>query len=105
MEVKKFSSFVVKVKEKGASPLVPQSLAKTIIKPKPKHQPLPKPEPKTKLEAKGLSLENKKKVDIIYAKCFVKTSRKEVDYNYQITSTILLPSLFTLITFLVNTIA
>ena len=31
---------------------------------------------KTKLEAKGLSLENKKKLDIIYAKGFVKTSKK-----------------------------
>ena len=31
---------------------------------------------KTKLEAKGLSLENKKKLDFIYAKGFVKTSKK-----------------------------
>ena len=36
----------------------------------------PKAKPTTKLEAKGLSLENKKKLDIIYAKGFVKTSRK-----------------------------
>ena len=51
-----------------------------VVEPKP--QPLPKskpkPKPKTKLEAKGwgnkgeapLSLENKRKVDIIYAKGF-----------------------------------
>ena len=65
--------------------------------PQPKPKPLPraktKPKPassareqssKTKLEAKGwgtkgetpLSLENKKKLDIIYAKGFVKTGRK-----------------------------
>ena len=31
---------------------------------------------KTKLEARGLSVENKKKLDTIYAKGFVKTSRK-----------------------------
>ena len=35
-----------------------------------------KTQPKTKLEAKGLSLENKKKLDIIYTGGFVKTSRK-----------------------------
>ena len=35
-----------------------------------------KAKPKTKLEAKSLSLENKKKLDIIYARGFVKTSRK-----------------------------
>ena len=52
MEVKKYNPFVVMNKDK------------------------PKAKPKTKLEAKGLSLENKKKLDIIYAKGFVKTSRK-----------------------------
>ena len=36
----------------------------------------PKAKPKTKLEAKGLSLENKKNLNIIYARGFVKTSRK-----------------------------
>ena len=50
MKVKKYNPFVVKHK----------------------HQPIPqiktKPKPKTKLEAKGLSLDNKKKIDIIYAK-------------------------------------
>ena len=64
MEVKKYNPFDVKLKTKpkGASPLVPQ--------------PEPKPKPKTKLEAGGLSLENKKKLDTIYAKGFVKTGRK-----------------------------
>ena len=38
-----------------------------------------KPKPKTKLEARGLSLENKKKLDTIYAKGFVKTGRKQFD--------------------------
>ena len=32
--------------------------------------------PKTELEAKGLTLDNKKKLDTIYAKDFVKTRRK-----------------------------
>ena len=59
MEVKKYNPFVV-------------------IKPKPKPKLKPKVRPKAKirLEAKGLSLENKKKSDIIYAKGFVRTSRK-----------------------------
>ena len=70
MEVKKYNPFVV-------------------IKPKPKAKPLSnakyKPtgstrerssKPKTELEAKGLTLDNKKKLDITYAKGFVKTSRK-----------------------------
>ena len=43
-----------------------------VIKPKPK----PKPKPKVKLEARGLVLENKKKLDIIYAKDFVNTNKK-----------------------------
>ena len=51
-----------------------------VIKPKPKAKPLPKakikPKPKTELEAKGLTLDNKRKLDTIYAKGFVKTSRK-----------------------------
>ena len=57
MEVKKYNSFVVKTKLKTKA----------------------KPKPKTKLEARGLSLENKKKLDTIYAKGFVKTSRKWFD--------------------------
>ena len=59
MEVKKYNPFVV-------------------IKPMPKPKPKPKvrPKAKIKLEIKGLSLENKKKLDIIYAKGSVKTSRK-----------------------------
>ena len=51
MEVKKYNPFVV-------------------IKPK------PRPKPKPKLEARGLALENKKKLDIIYAKGFVNTNKK-----------------------------
>ena len=56
-----------------------------IIKPKPKPRPKPKvrPKPKIILEAGGLSgmdgvlsLENKKKLDIIYAKGFVNTKKK-----------------------------
>ena len=53
MEVKKYNPFV-------------------IIKPKPK----PGPKPKVKLEARGLALENKKKLDIISAKGFVNTNKK-----------------------------
>ena len=59
MEVKKYNPFVV-IKPK----------------PKPKVKPKAKPKPQTKLEARGLALENKKKLDIIYVKGFVKTSRK-----------------------------
>ena len=59
MEVKKYNLFVV-------------------IKPMPKPKPKPKvrPKAKIKLEAKGLSVENKKNLDFIYAKGSVKTSRK-----------------------------
>ena len=59
MEVKKYNPFVV-------------------IKPKRKPKPKPKvrPKAKIKLEARGLSLDNKKKLEIIYAKGIVKTSRK-----------------------------
>ena len=74
MEFKKYNPFFVKPKAKGASPLTPQQLFK------------PKPKPKTKLEAKHLwhiideagsrmngvlSLESKKKLDIVYAKGLV----------------------------------
>ena len=59
MEVKKYNPFVV-------------------IKPKPKLKPKPKvkPKPEVKLEARGLALENKKKLNIIYAKGFVNTNKK-----------------------------
>ena len=57
MEVKKYNPFV-------------------IIKPKPRSKPKPKPKPKVKLEARGLALENKKKLDTIYAKGFVNTNKK-----------------------------
>ena len=53
MEVKKYNPFVV-------------------IKPKPKVR----LKAKIKLEAGGLALENKKKLDIIYAKGFVNTNKK-----------------------------
>ena len=55
MEVKKYNPFVV-------------------IKPKPK--PKVRPKAKIKLEARGLALENKKKLNIIYAKGFVNTNKK-----------------------------
>ena len=55
MEVKKYNPFVV-------------------IKPKPK--PKVRPKSKIKLEAGGLALENKKKLDIIYAIGFVNTNKK-----------------------------
>ena len=58
MEVKKYNPFVV-------------------IKPKPK----PKPKPKVKLEARCLALENKKKLDIIYAKGFFNTNKKQLGVN------------------------
>ena len=64
MEIKKYNSFVVK------------PLPKTKTKPKPLPKAKTKPKPKTKLEARGLSIENKKKLDTIYAKGFVKTNRK-----------------------------
>ena len=57
MEVKKYNPFV-------------------IIKPKPKPKPKVRPQPKIKLEAGGLALEIKKKIDIIYAKGFVNTNKK-----------------------------
>ena len=66
MEVKKYNPFVV-IKPK----------------PKPRVKPKAKPKPQTELEARGLSrmdgvlsLENKKKLDIFYARGFVKNSRK-----------------------------
>ena len=66
MEVKKYNPFVVKTKRTGFT-------SERSSKTKPKI----KPKPQTKLEARGLSLENKKKLDTIYAKGFVKTSRKQ----------------------------
>ena len=61
MEVKKYNPFVVIKSKPEAKPL---------------HKAKIKPKPKTELEAKGLTLDNKKKLDAIYAKDFVKTSRK-----------------------------
>ena len=64
MEIEKYNPFVV-------------------IKPKPKptgstreRSSKVRPKAKIKLEAGGLSLENKKKLDIIYARGFVRTSKK-----------------------------
>ena len=64
MEVKKYNPFVV-IKPTGSN-------RERSSKPKPKVR----PKAKIKLEAGGLSLENKKKLDIIYARGFVKTSKK-----------------------------
>ena len=69
MEVKKWNPFVVKPNPKTTGSTRERSS---------------KTKPKTKLEPKGrwrsmngvLSLENKKKLDIIYAKGFVKTCKK-----------------------------
>ena len=66
MEVKKYNPFVVKTKPTG---FTRERSSKT--------KPKIKPKPQTKLEARGLSLENKKKLDTIYAKGFVKTSKKQ----------------------------
>ena len=44
-----------------------------VVKPPPKSK--TKPKPKTKFEARGLSLEKKKKLDKIYTKGFVKTRK------------------------------
>ena len=66
MEIKKYNPFVV-IKPKPTG-----STRERSSKPKPKVR----PKAKIKLEAKGLSLENIKKIDIIYAKGFVKTSKK-----------------------------
>ena len=57
------------MKDKKYNPFV-------IIKPKPKPKPKVRPKPKVKLEARRLALENKKKLDIIYAKGFVNTNKK-----------------------------
>ena len=61
MEDKKYNPFVVMNKPKTTGSSRERSS---------------KAKPKTKLEAMGLSQENKKKLDIIYAKGFVKTSNK-----------------------------
>ena len=68
MEVKKYNPLVV-IKPKPTGSTREQS-SKTEPKPR------VKPKPKVKLEARGLALENKKKLDIIYAKGFVNTNKK-----------------------------
>ena len=62
MEIKKYNPFVV-------------------IEPKPK--PKVRPKAKIKLEAGGLSLENKKKLRIIYARGFLRQVRNSYKYNYK----------------------
>ena len=64
MEVKKYNPFVV-IKPKSTGSSREQS-----------SKPKVRPKAKIKLEAGGLSLENKKKPDNIYARGFVKTSKK-----------------------------
>ena len=64
MEVKKYNPFVV-IKPTG-------STRERSSKTKPKVR----PKAKILLEAGGLSIENKKKLDIIFARGFVKTSKK-----------------------------
>ena len=61
MEVKKYNPFVVMNKPTGST----RERSSKV-----------RPKAKIKLEAGGLSLENKKKLDIIYARGFVKTSKK-----------------------------
>ena len=68
MEVKKYNPFVViELKPTGSTR---ERSSKPRVKPK------AKPKPQTKLEARGLALENKKKLDFIYANGFVKTCKK-----------------------------
>ena len=79
MEVKKYNPFVVTNKSTG---FTRERSLKSKHKTNPKTESKPtgsarERSSKTKLEARGLSLENKKKLDTIYAKGFVKTSRKQ----------------------------
>ena len=74
MEVKKYNPFVVMNKSKSKPKTKPTGFTRERSS---KTKPKIKPKPQTKLEARGLSLENKKKLDTIYAKGFVKTSRKQ----------------------------
>ena len=66
MENKKYNTFVV-IKPKSTS-----SNRERSSKPK------VRPKAKISLEAGGLSIENKKKLDIIYARGLVKTSKKKL---------------------------
>ena len=87
MEVKKYNLFIVMNKPTGftrerSSKTKPTGFTRErSSKTKPKTESKPtgsarERSSKTKLEARGLSLENKKKLDTVYAKGFVKTSRK-----------------------------
>ena len=66
MEVKQYNHFVV-IKPMGSS---------RERSSKPNAKPLPrakiKPKPKTELEAKGLTLDNKEKLDTVYAKILLR---------------------------------
>ena len=64
MEVKNYNPFVV---------IKPKSTGSTRER---SSMPKARPKAKIKLEAGGLSLENKRKLAIIYARGFVKTSKK-----------------------------
>ena len=64
MEVKKYNPCVV---------IKPKSTGSTRER---SSKPKVRPKAKNKLEAGGLALENKKKLDFIYARGFVKTSKK-----------------------------
>ena len=79
MEVKKYNPFVVMNKSKSKpTGFTRERSSKT--KPKTESKPTGSARErssKTKLEARSLSLENKKKLDTIYAKGFVKNSRKQ----------------------------
>ena len=74
---KKFSPFVV-YKPNG---LHPRPKVEARPKPKPLHTAKLKLKTSRKLEAKGLFLENKKKLDIVYGKCLFKATREEFIYR------------------------
>ena len=81
MEVKKYNPFVKKPPSKS-KPKIKLRLRLKLPKAK------TKPKPKTKLEAGGLSLENKKNLDIIYAKALVKILTRVMTRVVSITLTV-----------------
>ena len=69
MEVKKYNLFVVLNKPKSKPRVKPKSKAKS--------------KPQNKLEARGLALENKKKLDTFCAKVLLRlVGNNDKDYNY-----------------------
>ena len=70
MEVKKYNPFVVIRPKPQAKPLTKAKIKATVSNRERSSK------PKTELEAKRLTLDNKKKLDTINAKGFVKTIRK-----------------------------